>query len=158
MAGRRVSSQAAACTSSISVTPRGNPAAGPCSCSSCRQKAWKVPTVSASTAAGTLPRSRSRISVAARFEKVSARMLSGGVPRASSTRTRSISVRVLPVPGPASTSTGPRATSAATRCDSSSATAGGAGTSGAAAGAGGAGGGPSSAAASACSIAVSDTP
>ena len=54
--------------------------------------------------------------LAARLEKVSARIFPGGTPRSSSTPTRAISVRVLPVPGPASISTGPASTVAAASC------------------------------------------
>ncbi len=61
------------------------PIVAACSRRTSRQKAWKVPTKSA--LARSLPTSaatRSRISRAARFVKVTASTLSGGTPRSSS--------------------------------------------------------------------------
>src|SRR5690606_38187591 len=63
------------------------------------------------------PATRSRISPAALFVKVTARMCSGGTP-CSCTRwqMRVVSTRVLPDPAPASTSSGPSTWSVASSC------------------------------------------
>ena len=71
------------------------------------QNEWKVATGSSSHEVSIIVSSRSRISPAAAFEKVSARMQSAGVPSATSHAKRSVTTRVFPVPAPATTSIGP---------------------------------------------------
>ena len=57
---------------------------------------------------GLASATRDRISSAARFENVSARIAVGGTPWSRRDMIRPTRVRVLPVPGPASKSNGPR--------------------------------------------------
>src|SRR2546430_16260163 len=66
------------------------------------------------------PSSRSRISLAARLVKVTARICFAATPWfVTRCATRCVSVRVLPVPGPAMMSNGPSAISAAAHCSES---------------------------------------
>src|SRR6185436_9260026 len=80
------------------------------------QKAWKVPTLTAFALSPASAVTRSRISPAALFVKVTARIENGSTPRASRWAMRAVITRVLPVPAPASTSSGPSVASTASRC------------------------------------------
>src|SRR5229473_5161163 len=105
----------------------GNPNRAPCSRSTRTPKAWKVDTVrprhrwrpkkklffSGSPARRVM---RSRISAAALFVNVTARMARAGTPWSSRWTTRWAMTRVLPEPAPARTSTGPSVWSTAARC------------------------------------------
>ncbi len=79
---------------------------------------WKVPTQGIPSAAGPIIcTSRCRISAAALFVKVTARISDGQARLVASTcASRAVSARVLPVPAPASTRTAPSSTVAASYC------------------------------------------
>ena len=114
--------------------PRGSPASVLYWRRSRRQNAWNVPIVSASAfrlffgarcprpdPAARSPATRSRISAAALFVKVIARMFFAATRFESRCAMRTVTTRVLPVPAPASTSTGPRIVVTARRCSGLSA-------------------------------------
>jgi hypothetical protein len=86
------------------------------------QKLWNVPTVSSlARSEPTMPATRSRISPAALFVKVIARIESGRAPLWSSQPMRTVMTLVLPEPAPARTSTGPSVVVTARRCSALSA-------------------------------------
>src|SRR3954465_2722881 len=81
------------------------------------QAAWNVITHAARAGGPTRSVSRSRISPAALFVKVIARISGGFAPTAlSKCAMRRVSTRVFPEPAPAITSTGPSVVSTASRC------------------------------------------
>lgn len=82
--------------------------------------AWNVPACTCAARAGsvTAPTRRS-MSWAARRLKVTSRIRSGGVPRASRRPRRATRVAVLPVPAPAMITSGPPSWSTASRCRAS---------------------------------------
>ena len=120
------SSSSASRSAGVTGAKNGSmPASSASSRRSRAQNAWKVETHSSSHGVWMQVSSRSRISAAAPFEKVSARMASAGVPSSTSQEKRSTSVRVLPVPAPASTSSGPPGWVTASSCAALRAPAGG---------------------------------
>ena len=97
--------------------PAVNPILFWCLRRTCKQKEWKVPTVSRSARFfPTSSATRSRISAAALLVKVIANTSSGGTPFASRCAIRTVITRVFPVPAPASTRTGPFVVVTAWRC------------------------------------------
>ncbi len=81
------------------------------------QAAWKVITQQARAGGPTRSSTRSRISAAALFVKVIARISGGFAPTAASRwAMRRVRTRVLPEPAPAITSSGPSVVSTASRC------------------------------------------
>src|SRR5919206_2387504 len=81
------------------------------------QAAWKVRIQMARAFGPTAASIRSRISPAALFVNVIARISFGSTPHAASRcATRYVSTRVLPEPAPATTSSGPSVVTTASRC------------------------------------------
>ena len=68
---------------------------------------WNVPMQIRRAGSPSMAMIRERISSAAFFVKVSARILSGGTPRDISSAIRAVSTLVLPLPAPATMSIGP---------------------------------------------------
>src|SRR3569832_444986 len=89
------------------VKCRGRPRAAWCALRKRAPKAWKVYTQTSAPCPGASSSMRLRISAAALFVKVTARILPGGTPVSSRRAAREVMTRVLPVPAPASTSRGP---------------------------------------------------
>src|SRR5512145_2507367 len=81
------------------------------------QVEWKVESQTPSASGPSSFATRSRISPAALFVKVTARIASGAMPHTPiSQATRLVSTRVFPLPAPASTRSGPSVAWTASRC------------------------------------------
>ena len=101
------------------VKPFGRPIASPSRRNIRAQRLWKVPIATSRADSPIISCRRSRISAAALFVKVTARIFHGATPSCwISQAMRWVMTRVFPEPAPASTRSGPAVVVTARRCAS----------------------------------------